>query len=250
MDPKNQPRNSRNQSSPTQTPRKSKIKIAPKVERRLPTTPVTIHCADGSVYRARKGKLYKLAKEARLLRALSDTTENSKGTLEQVLERFVQAAQAKGATSVIDAPEDPVTDVLKNPATDVPENPPDAIAPAQSIASPVLPTPESDIPHDSTGLVVTIPPPMSDNVCVPSAPDAAHMALAGLADSMANEFVDALSQHVNAAIHTKFAARRHEIIAAACHGLLGSAAAEDSVLVSSTPTHRAASALTASSVSP
>ena len=206
-------------------------------------SPVTIHCADGTVYRTRKGKLYKLAREVRLLRALSDTTENSKGTLEEVLERFVRAAQAKGTTLVIDAPEDPVTDVLKNPVTTVPENP-DATAPAPTIAPP---TPPSTKPHSTE--LDTIPPPMSDNVCVPSAPDAAHMAIAGVADSMANEFVDALSQHVNAAIYARFAARRHEIIATACHGLLASAAAEDSV-VSSTPTHRAASALTASSVSP
>ena len=213
--------------------------------RQIVGSPVTLHCADGTVYRTRKGRLYKLAKEARLLRALSDTTENSKGTLEEVLERFVRAAQARGATLVIDAPEDPVTDDPENPATDVPKIPLDAIAPAQSIASPVLPTPESDIPHDSTGLVVTIPPPMSDNVCVPSAPDAVHMALAGVADSMANEFVDALAQHVNAAIYARFAARRQDIITGACHGLLS-----DSVAGSAPSTQRAASALTASSVSP
>ena len=210
----------------------------------FPGSPVTIHCADGTVYRTRKGRLYKLAKEARLLRALSDTTENSKGTLEEVLERFVRAAQAKGtltnASEDVSMPDDPE----EASVPDVPEVPLDAIAPAQSMAP--LPTPpESDI-HHSTELD-TVPPPLSDTVCVPSAPDAAHVALAGLADSMANEFVDALAQHVNAAIHARFAARRHEIIAAACHGLLGSAVAEDSVV--STPTHRAASALTASSVS-
>ena len=73
-----------------------------------------------------------------MLKALSDTKEDSTRKLEDVLERFVRAAQTKG--TLTDAPEDPVTDVLKNPATDVPKAIPlDAIAPAQSIASPVLP---------------------------------------------------------------------------------------------------------------
>ena len=88
---------------------------------------------------------------------------------------------------------------------------------------------------------------MSDNVCVPSAPDAVHMALAGVADSMANEFVDALAQHVHAAIYARFAARRQEIITSACHGLLS-----DSISAAGSapsPTQRVASALTASSVS-
>ena len=112
--------------------------------RQFQGSPVTIHCADGSVYRARRGKLYNLAKEVRMLKALSDTKEDSTGKLEDVLERFVRAAQAKGTAPLTDAPGDPVTEVdqnLENP-TDVPEAiPPDAIAPAPAIAPPVLSAP-------------------------------------------------------------------------------------------------------------
>ena len=204
-------------------------------------SPVTIHCANGTVYRTRRGKLYRLAREVRVLKALSDTKEDSTGKLEDVLERFVRAAQAKGTTPPTDVTEDPVTEDdqnLENP-TDVPENSSSVLAPAPAIAPPTPP-----LTKHGTELVEIIPPNS-----VSPAPDAAHVALAGVADSMAVEFVDALAQQVNAAIYARFAARRHEIIADACHGLLTSAPAEDSV-VSSTPTHRAASALTASSVSP